>query len=159
MILGILATMTVVATAFVMFMNQSYKAAANTQFAAQAELACRSGLEHAIRVIQYSREKLVDGTWDAVTPDGVLKPSPPFVDKEDLTNTVPDAGWHRYFEWDPGDTGDPVQLSDPAKWVAHHKDEEYGAASPIEHVMRGRSRREAACEHDEVDGSADGILW
>ncbi len=152
MILGILATMTVVATAFVMFMNQSYQAAANTQFAAQAEIAARSGLEHAIRVIRYSNEKLADGTWDAVTPDGVLMPDGSFADKEDLAITDPDAGWHRYFEWDAGDSGDHVQLSDPTKWVTHYysdansdsvNDEKYGAelfgaAQATEHLMRGR---------------------
>jgi hypothetical protein len=111
MVLGILATMTIVATAFLVFMRQSYRAATNTQFSARAELACRSGLEHAIRAISFA----LDGY--TVTPDGALDSQGEFFD--DPTGTAPNgspvgagAGWYKYFEGNGGNTEEIVRYTD-----------------------------------------------
>ena len=81
MVLGILATMTIVATAFLLFMRQSYRAATNAQFAARAELACRSGLEHAIRAIRAAADLYVCETH-AVPADGSCEYRNPTADAD-----------------------------------------------------------------------------
>jgi hypothetical protein len=98
MVLGIVAIMTIVATAFLMFMSQSYRAAANTQFTAQAELAARSGLEHAIRAIQESVDLYVCRTY-AIPPDRSCEYRDPADDADgDGDPDGAKVGWYRYFE-------------------------------------------------------------
>jgi len=138
MVVAILATLTIAGTAFVMVMGQESKAASSALYLAQAELAARAGLEHAIAVIDESRENLDDGTWLAVTPDGALLADGSFVRDEVVDNGTLDAGWHRCFEVDSGGE----QLSNPALWVSHYGGGKFGAEASgqaaVPHAMRGR---------------------
>jgi len=129
MVVAILATLAIAGTAFVMVMGQESKAASSTLYLAQAELAARSGLEHAIGVIDKSLAKLEAGDWLVVTPDGALAN-----DGVTFTSTEGsmDAGWHRYFE---SGTADPV-----ASWVSHYNGTEtFGVTPSMTHEMRGRA--------------------
>jgi len=136
MVVAILATLAIAGTAFVMVMGQESKAASSTLHLAQAEFAARSGLEHAIAVIDESMEKLEPGGgWLVVTPDGVLIDDTTFQQNETVGDATLDSGWHRYFEVFSGGE----QLSDPAKWVWHYGGTEvYGAPATLSHAMRGR---------------------
>jgi hypothetical protein len=164
MVVAILATLALAGTAFVVVMSQESKAASSTLYLAQAELAARSGLEHAIGVIDASLEKLEPQggnppDWLAVTPDGVLSydsASSSYTFDKDEGDI--DAGWHRYFEMAPPSLPLPTnppceQLADPTRWVSHYfvdadsdsvNDEQYGARllSPVgtvpDHAMWGR---------------------
>lgn len=91
-VIGVLAALAVAATAFALFMNEANMAAANSAHLVRAELAARSGLEHAIRAIEtclatYSFVSSERGAMDAA---GNLCDDP----------SDPRAGWYRYFQGD-----------------------------------------------------------
>ncbi|MHC4253623.1 MAG: hypothetical protein ACYS9X_31270, partial [Planctomycetota bacterium] len=158
MVVAILATLALAGTAFVVVMGQESKAASSTLYLAQAELAARSGLEHAIGVIDESRRRLElpdtdSEKWLAITPDGALVRATDTLvsDEAAFSDATFDSGWHRFFEPTPADvtSGDFHLLSkrDTAPehdgWVSHYAGgqfgaEAFGAASPLEHEMRGR---------------------
>jgi len=127
MVVAILATLAIAGTAFVMVMGQESKAASSALHLSQAELAARSGLEHAVAVIDKSLANVSASTWLVVTPDGVLKSDGTFTS----TEATMDGGWHRYFE-----SGTADQIAD---WVSHYNGNEvYGASATLSHEMRGR---------------------
>lgn len=89
MVIAILVTITFAGTAFVVFMREASQAAANVSHLAQAELAARSGLEHAIRVIEESMELCVSST-------GALEVSTDTYYTDPATDGAK-VGWYRYF--------------------------------------------------------------
>jgi len=116
MVLGILVALAVAGTAFVVFMREAGMAANNTVQLAQAELAARSGLEHAVRVILRTYQDyycsdsralhLKDGSWVQETDEGEsnLAWSHYFKDS---------AGGESVASWiDPGLKGRVIKLTD-----------------------------------------------
>ena len=89
MILGILAVMTVAGTAFAVYMRERNKASVNVANLAQAEMAARSGLEHAIAAIEHC---LPD--YRVSANGAVLKTDGSF---HNTTHDV-DSGWLLYFD-------------------------------------------------------------
>lgn len=113
MTLGVLAMLTVAGAAFLMLMEQDYRASANAALKTQAELAARSGLEHAKLLVRYSRKKLDSGEWLVASHQGAIHAAGQLYSNE----AEADSGWHRYFKADPDAGGDT------APWIAtgtHH---------------------------------------
>lgn len=91
MVIGVLAALALAATAFAIFMNEANTAAVNSAYMAQAELAARSGLEHAIRLIEMSLAH-----YSYVSPTGAMDAEGNLY--EDTND--PRSGWYLYLQGD-----------------------------------------------------------
>ena len=98
MVIAILVTITFAGTAFVVFMREASQAAANVSHLTQAELAARSGLEHAIRVIEESMELCVSSTGALGVTTATFYTDPAADEDGDGDPDGAKVGWYRYFQ-------------------------------------------------------------
>jgi len=129
LIVGILAAMVVVASSFLFHVHTELRGADNAVEAAEAEMAARAGLAHAVAVVaEFYSGDYVDY---AVNPDGARATGTPAPAPVSTPGGIA-AGWHRYFEEDDSARG--LVISDAERWVRH-----YERDTGPEHELRGRT--------------------
>ena len=114
MVIAILVTITFAGTAFVVFMREASQAAANVAHLAQAELAARSGLEHAIRVIEESMELCVSSTGPLDASTDIYYTDPALDEDGDTKPDGAKVGWYRYFYDDTLGAMERIMSYDPS---------------------------------------------
>jgi hypothetical protein len=136
MVIAILATLAVAGAAFAVYMRESNQASANMAHYAQAELAARAGLEHAIAVIEYSRDNLQVASEKTWCPgDSSYHDTPGQLN----------AGWPWYFR-DPVGIGTTILDFDPEL----AGDEKTGRLIPLEYG--GTKHAEYVVCVEDIDG-------